>query len=817
MSNLSQDIRVAWRIGRRAPAATLGLLVTMAVAVAGCATVFAVVNAVLVRPFPFPDAARLVHVQGLDATGSNRLLSAPTWDDWKASVRGVALAAFSDADFSITDSGEPETLVGGLVTPELLDVLGVTPMYGRAFQRDDTAAGERTVILTHAFWTRRFGADPSIVGKVINLSGPEHMEDVDGAYRVVGIMPRQFWLFWKRLDVLVPFKFSAGQKADRKEGVIQNVIGRVSGDRAMAMEEGVVEIESVARRVFERHGSAEPVAAARTLDLRAWHFGALRPRLMLLVVAAVTVLLLAAINIAGLLAARMIGRQHEFGIRLALGASRLQLIRQMVVEALVFGAIGGLLGIAPGMWAIALVRNRLPVRMIGRLPGEAAAIGLEPAVVAILVLAVVAVSILSGVAAALLLGLARDKDFLNAGTKGGTAPPRRLRLRAGMTGLQVAMSASLVLTTLVLAENQRRLAAVDLGVSPGHVVSYWLNPPRLRYPTPANRAQFYEAAIARTRALPGIERVGGIDVPFHMDRPRLRIMKDGRTTDSGEALPTVLPRAATTDYFTAMGIRLLEGRLFEALDVPGSQPVAVVSRGAANLLWPGEDAIGRTVRPGGPASKEPWSTVVGIVDDVRGRPHEAPLPIVYRPVAQKPPAWLYLIVRTHGEPAAHFTSIPRAVWAVDDAQPIDGPFLASTWVANLLVELRLSVNVAWMFAALALVLSMAGLYGLTAHAIGQATRDIGILKALGATDRIVTNQFVGRVALVTVPAVCAGMLASIALVWGIGAEIEGLTFVGLWWLLPACAAIFCVVCFAAAYVPLRRIAAVDPALSMRAE
>src|SRR4029078_11695969 len=185
-----------------------------------------------------------------------------------------------------------------------------------------------------------------------------------------------------------------------------------------------------------------------------------------------------------------------------------------------------------------------------------------------------------------------------------------------------------------------------------NVVSYWLNPPRLRYPTPASRTEFFDAAIARTRALPGIERVGGVDVPFHMDRPRLRVMKDGRTADPAEDLPNVLPRAATVDYFATMGIRLLKGRLFEATDTPSSAPVALVSRGTADLLWPGEEATGRPVRRGGPTSKEPWSTVVGVVEDVKYRPYAAALPIVYRPVSQKPPAWLYLMGRAHGASAA---------------------------------------------------------------------------------------------------------------------------------------------------------------------
>jgi putative ABC transport system permease protein len=615
--------------------------------------------------------------------------------------------------------------------------------------------------------------------------------------------------------VLVPFRFSAEQMTDRKAGVIEHVIGRVSNGRSI--EQGVVEIESIARRVFAQSGSTDPVAAARAQDLRTFHFGDVRSRLVLLFVAALAVLLLAAMNIAALLMAQMVGRRQEFDIRVALGASRVRLIRQIVIEALAFGGTGGLLGVVLGAWAIALVRSQLPAAMLDRIPGEAAAIQLDPTVAIVLVLAVLAVSVMSGLAATLLLGVARTRVSLAAGTKGGTAAPQKLLVRAGIVGLQVVLSAALVLTTLVLAENHRRLVAVDLGVKPENVVSYWLNPPRMRYPTAASRTELFEAAIARTRGLPGVERVAGVDVPFYWDRPRLRVMKDGHTADAADDLPTALPRAVTVDYFTTMGIRLLKGRLFEASDGQGSPPVALVNRTTADLLWPGEEAIGRTVRPGGPSSQEPWSTVVGIVEDVRYRPHAVPLPIIYRPVRQKPPAWLYLTVRTQGEPSTYFTAIPRAVWSVDKKLPLDGPYLASTWVANLLAGLRLSVNVAWMFAALALVLSMAGLYGLTAHAIGQSTREIGIRKALGATDRVVTNLFVMRVAFVIVPALCAGVLVSVGVLGVIRAEIDGLTFEGMWWLAPACCVLFGLISGAAAYVPLRRIRTVDPAVSMRAE
>jgi putative ABC transport system permease protein len=815
MSNFWRDIRLTARIACRAPTATVGLLITMAVAVAGCATVFAVVNAVLWRPLPFADPARLMHVQATDATGANRFLSVPIWDEWKAGVRDVALAAYTYADFSIVDGGEPETLIAALVSPDLLDVVGVAPAYGRAFQPSDAAGGERTVILTHSFWTRRFGADPKIVGTVVKLTGPEHMDDIDGAYRVAGVMPRHFWLFAKRLDVLVPFRSSAEQMTDRTAGVIEHVIGRVSNGRSI--EHGAAEIESIAIRVFTQNTSTDPVVAARAQDLRTFHFGDVRSRLVLLLVAALTALLLAAMNIAALLMAQMVGRRQEFDIRVALGASRMRLIRQIVIEALALGGTGGVLGVVLGAWAIALVRSQLPAWMLDRIPNEAAAIQLDPTVAIVLVLAVLIVSIMSGLAATLLLGVARTRISLTTGTKGGTAAPQKLHVRAGIVGLQVVLSTTLLLTTLVLAENHRRLVAVDLGLTPEHVVSYWLNPPRARYPTDASRTEFFDAAIARTRGLPGVERVGGVDVPFYWDRPRLRVMKDGQTADRAGDLPTALPRAVTADYFATIGIRLLKGRLFESSDAQGSPSVAVVSRRTADLLWPGEEAIGRTIRPGGPSSQEPWSTVVGVVEDVRYRPHAAPFPIVYRPVSQKAPAWLYLTVRTRGEPSTYFSAIPRAVWSVDKELPIDGPYLAATWVANLLAGLRLSVIVAWMFAALALVLSITGLYGLTAHAIGQSTREIGIRKALGATDRSVMNLFVRRVAPVIVPALCVGTLASAGALRLIRVEIDGLTLQGIWWLAPACSVLFGFVCAAAAYVPLLRIRSVDPALSMRAE
>lgn len=813
MASVWQDLRLAFRMARRAPAATIGLVATMVVAVAGCATAFAVVNTVLLRPFPFDAPERLVHIQALDQKGANRLLSSLTWEDWKASLRGVDLAGYSYADFSITAGGPPETLVGALVSPEFFDVMRIAPVYGRPFVKNDFTDGERTVVLTHSFWTRRFGGDPAIVGKVIELSGPEYMQDMDGPYRVVGILPNRFWLFVKRLDVLVPLRFSEAQKADRADGLIQRVIGRVASGQSLST--AIPEIESRVKRLADR-GLAERVTAAKVQDLRTWHVGEIRSRLLLLMIAAVTVLLLAALNIAMLLMAQMVDRRREFSVRLALGASRLRLIRQHVIESLAIGVTGGALGLLLGTWCIALVRSRMPTLIANRIPGDAAAITLDWVVVVMVLLAVIAVSILAGLAAAVLIGLAWAKVSLIEQTKGATAAPRKLRVRTAIVGLQVSVSATLVLTTVILADNQRRLMAVDLGFSSDRVLSFWLNPPPSRYPTAASRAQLFERVMTRTRSLPGVERVSGIDVPFHTDRPRLRVMTDGRT-DESEELPTVLVRSATAEYFTTMGIRLLKGREFQETDVQGSQSVALVSQSAAALLWPGDDPLGRTIRPGGPNSKEPWATVVGIVADVRYRPYAPPLPIVYRPVSQKTPAFLYLTVRVNGDPAAQFAAIPQAVWSVDKDQPLEGPFLASTWVANLLAGLRFSVVAAWMFAGLAFVLAVAGLYGLTAYAVGQSTSEIGIRKALGASDRAVTTLFLRRLCVIIVPALCLGMVAAAGVLQMIRGEVDGLTFEGLWWIVPTCG-LFCgLVCFVGAYAPLRRIRAVDPAFSIRVE
>ena len=401
------------------------------------------------------------------------------------------------------------------------------------------------------------------MGKTVTLSGPEYMADMDGSYVVVGIMPRDFWLFASRLDVLVPFRFSTEQRTDRASGIVQHVLGRVREGRGV--QEGSAEIESVARRVSaqngqdgknRQNGTADRMANVEVLDVRAWHFGDVRSRLVLLLVAAVTVLLLAAVNIAGLLMARTIGRRREFDIRMALGASRVRLMRQIMIEALLFGIAGGLLGAALGLWGIALLRHQLPARLLGRIPGEAAAISFDPVVSIALIAAMLAVSLLSGLAATLLLRVGRGHAVITPDGSGVTAAPQKLRLRTALVALQVALSAAFVLTTVTLADNQRRLAAVDLGVNPRGVVSYWLNPPPSRYPTPARRVQLFDAVIASIRRTPGVERVSGIDVPFHMDRPRRPVMIDGRTSDLRDSVerPTILPRVATAEYSRRWGL-----------------------------------------------------------------------------------------------------------------------------------------------------------------------------------------------------------------------------------------------------------------------
>lgn len=584
--SLLQDVKFSLRMARQNWHLVAWMLLTISVAVATGATTLSVVNAVLLRPLPISESDRLFRVRATGEKSEPRWVSWPAFNDWQASLRRQQLAGYTMADFSVLGGDGPESILAAFVSPSYFEVMRVGPHAGRVFDSTEYASGsERVVMLTHGFWQRRYGGDRGLIGRRIQLTGPEYMKGGDGDYTVVGILPETFWPFWKQLEVIVPLRPSAAQATGRGRAAVESVISRLA-DGATS-EEATAELTTIVSSLKAQHGSAEPVAAVRVIPVRDAQYANFRDRLLLVMACAGVMFVLAVVNVATLLLAQAVARQQEFAVRLALGGRQGHLVRQAMVEGFLLGGIGGAAGLMLGTAGTSAIRVVIPVDLLNRLPGEAAAITLDSRVIALTAAAVLLMSVAYGIATAASIRGVRAHLALREDARGATEAPRHGRARATMLGVQLTLAVALVLAVTVLSLNLSRLQSIGVGIAPQDVYRVWLNLSPSRYPTPESRIAYYDRVLERVASGAGIESAGGIDLPFNEDWQSTRVAVDNQQT-TADQMPEALTRAVTTDYFSTVGIRVLNGRAIEDADRSGTMPVAVVSRALATRVWPKE-------------------------------------------------------------------------------------------------------------------------------------------------------------------------------------------------------------------------------------
>ncbi|MGH9346349.1 MAG: ABC transporter permease [Vicinamibacterales bacterium] len=791
------------------------IVLTIAVTVGASATVLSVVTPVLLKPLPFSDPERLYRVAPTNAKGQRVWISVPTLTDWQDRVRDARFAGYSIYDFSVFGDEGPEPILAARVTEGFLDVLGVRTSLGRAFETDEhRAGGPRSVILTYGFWQRRYGADPTIIGRRIDFAGPAFLAGSSGEYRVIGVLPPEFWLFSSRLEIVLPLRMSPDQLANRRRSAIETVLARF--EPGVTREVAGAQVSDVVRELALRYGAAEPVVHASTTEAQAAHYEEFRPRLLLALVSAVLMFVLAIVNVAAMLIALAVSRQKEFAVRAALGVSRFGLFRQSLTEGLLLGAAGGATGLFLGVAGTSVLRTVVPGPLVDRIPGQAGAITVDAQVAAFVGGAVLLMSVLCGLTTFLATGGARLESTLREASRATTDAPKYGRLRTAILAPQLALAVALVVTTSILAVSLVQLQSVDLGLNTERLVSFWLNLDARRYPSARQRADFFERVIDRVRAVPDVQAVSGIDLPANQNWQKTRIVRADQRAAGDAQLPEVFARAVTPEYFQVLGVRMLAGRAFGPGDVEGTLPVAIVSRTLADRLWPDRDALGQQIRAGGADASEPWLTVVGIAADVRRVPHEPPTATLYRPVPQSTPAWLYLMIRARSESADLAPGVRQAVWAEDPRQPIEGPYVIARWVREMTALLRFVVLLGLSFSVLGILLAFTGVYGLTADLSQRAIREIGIRKALGATTAEIIRLYMYRSARPAIPALLVGGVVGTGVIRALASELEGVASSPLGVTLLVMT-VFGALVILATYLASRRAADVNPALTMRVE
>jgi len=810
LGELTREVRYAVRQLAHAPGLTVCAMLALAVGVGGTMTVFTLVNGVLLRPLPFERPSELFRITQISANGVDQWISVPELTRWQEESRaGGDLAGFTPMDFNLRGPN-PEGLTVVWASRRFLHVLGFSPPIGRDLtDADSNPEAERVALISDELWRRRYGADPAIVGRRVELEGPSFLTDSNGSYTIVGVLPKPFWLFYTRTDFVIPMRASARQVNDPTERLVQTVIGRIRSSHPEPLRS---ELAAMSRAP----GNERRAVSIETLA--DWHWGDLQRPLLFLMGTAVLAALTACANVSLILVARTSVRRRELAIRLAIGAGRARVVRQLLTESLVLAAAGGLAGVLLAALLAGAVRTLVPATVISRLPGGYDALSLDWRTTMAAVAAIVVSGLLAGVSSISASRFREGFDDLRSAT-----PERvqsgRLPIQAVLVIGQTAVAIVLLIAGAMLLKSLDHLRRVDLGVEPRDGLVVWLNLNLSRYSTDDDRVRFYGAVFEHLAAQPDVAHASGIDMPFHLDWQTTRIATVNTARDAPERWPVALARAATPTYFERHGIQRLRGRTFADRDDARSPPVAIVSQSLADQYWPHGGAVGQLLTTRTDAGEMSTMTIVGIVGDVRSAPTKPPKPIVYRPYQQVPPPWMYVTVEPRAGSSALMSGIRRAVWAVDPDQALDGPsgpWTLREWLSAPSQQPRLVTVIANALAAMAGLLATTGLYGLLSYMVARRTAEFGLRMALGATHGRLVVLVLRHTMALTATGIAVGLLAAAGLMWLLRGMLFGVAPLDPF-VFSAAPVGFVIVAVVASMVPARRAMSVSPATALRSE
>ncbi|HKE35517.1 MAG TPA: ABC transporter permease [Candidatus Acidoferrum sp.] len=774
----------------------------LALGIGANTAIFSAVEAVLLRPLPYFQPDRLVMVwEDSSFIGFPDNTPAPAnYLDWKAqNTVFTDMAARQGSSMSLTGGGAPEQLFGQRVTTNFFDVLGVPPVIGRVFTPEEDKAKEQVVLISYGLWQRRFGGDPSIVGRAILLNNK--------GTKVLGVMPRGFFFREKNVDYWTPLYFTPERWAQRGNHFL-NVVARLKP--GVTPEQAQTEMDTIAARLQQQYPETNAKVGATVRRMQEDFAGDTKDGLLVLQVASVFVLLIACSNLANLLLARSTGRKREMAVRIALGATRGQIAAQMLSESLLLSVAGGALGLVVGQACWSAFSTLVPPQ-IGQ-------VGFQIDWRVLLFTA--GISIAAGVLFAIAPALrASDVSLQEALKDGGRSGESRsgMKLRDGLVVTEFGLAFALLVCAGLMIQTIWNLRKQDLGFRADHLLTMAVPLPDTKYDTKERRRSFYNNVAAGVRSLPGVKGADFIsDAPFTANGDTYGYIVEGEPPLQPGQVNDALYREVTPSYFQTVGAALREGRFLQESDREGGQLVVVVNEFLARRHWPGQSAIGKRLHF--EDKDEPWRTVAGVVRDIRDRGLLLGMkPAIYVPVNQvKPDSFSCLVVRTAMEPKSAVKAVENTVWAVDSEQPV-------TLVRTMgeLIEANVSDRTRPMillgvFAALALVLACTGVYGVLAYAVAQRTREIGVRMALGAKPVDVTRMVLRR-----------GMsLSAIGLLAGgaLAAALSGLLRSLLFGVTPIAPAIYAgtgvalvLVAMAACVIPAHRASRVDPVVALRNE
>jgi putative ABC transport system permease protein len=820
LTDLRQDVLFGLRMLRKTPGVTAVALLALALGIGANAAIFSVINAVLLRPLPYPSPDRIVAVHNLSPV---HFVLQPdlkgAWAEWADHTRSFEfLAADETGEVNLAAAGsEPERAAAAEVSRNFFDTIGVSPEAGRTFSPEEEVIGHPALAILSDILCRRFGAPRDVVGKTILINGKQTV--------VIGVMPPNFDYPGKTM-LWLPAAWTWGDEAFYGSAFVYKTIGRLKPEISLAQARE--ELNAIYSRVMSESEAQAGVAAGAfprdTVEVTPLHeelAGSSRSALLLLLGAVAFVLLIACADVANIVLARAVARQREIALRAALGASRMRLIRQGLTESLLLSAIGGGAGLIVADWALHAVRRFIPAEML-----FVKNIGLDGRVLIFLV----GISVLSGLIFGLLPVLHVMRIDLNQPLKegAGSSPSGKsvlARARGVLAVSEMAMAIVLLAGAGLLIKSLWRLVNVDPGFRSAHVLTARITLPGGVYAKQSRRVSYFDETLERISALPGVDSAGyATSLPFaHVLHAAFKLQLE-QETDAHLATGDDQPAhffEASPGYFRAMGIPLLKGRFFQDTDRVGGPPVVLVNETLARMYWPNENPIGRRIENllGDPkGGKNPkWAEIVGVVGDSKhGSLDERPTAAFYLPVSQGPPAEAFLVARVSGDPGTLENEMRATVAQVDSALPLSAFISMTERVSDSVAAPRFRTLLLGVFAGLALILAAAGIYGVMSYNVASRVREIGIRMALGAAASDVVTMVLEQTIRLTLMGVAIGLAAS----WGLSRFLSSVLFgvaphdPGT---LIAVSALLCGVALFASYIPARRAARVDPLIALRHE
>jgi putative ABC transport system permease protein len=800
MRILWQDLRYGVRTFLKQPGFTLVAVLTLTLGIGANSVIFSVVNAVLLRPLSFKEPEQLIRIWETLPQGGTGTASVPNLKDWRdQNDVFTQVAGYMTPSFNLQNQDSPERVSGATVTTDFFNVLGVPPQLGRTFREgEDQPGNHRVVVLSNQLWQRNFSSDPRIVGKNILVNGE--------SFTIIGVMPPGFRFPARLTELWTPLALPHDRAGNRGSHFLSVIALLKPG---VTLTQAQQQMSGIARRLEEQYPDNQAGRGILLAQLQETMVRNARPALLVLLSAVGFVLLIACTNVANLLLARATARRREIAIRLALGAGRWRLMRQLLTESLLLSMIGGALGLSLAKWGVNVLAT-----MAAQVLPRSSEVGLDGRVAAFTLL----LSLFTGIVFGLVPAIqSSGVDVQTTLKEGGSAGESRQSnwLRSLLVVAEIAAAFILLIGAGLTIKTFIHLQRADAGLRSENVLTMSLTLPEAKYQTPPSSASFFRRLLERVSSLPGVEAAGVINLlPLQQWGSNSDFQIEGRPPFPPGKAPLVENRVVSPDYFRALGIPLIAGRFLNAQDNEQSIRVTLINQTFAQRYFPNQDAIGKRIDPG----YGEWMTIVGVVGDVKQSGlTQAVRAEHYAPYSQlRVSNTMSLAVRTSSDPTSLGAAIRREVQALDPSLPIYNVKTMETVIRESVSDRRLNMILLGLFAAVAVTLAIVGIYSVMSYTVTQSTREIGIRVALGAQQRDILKLVLGHGLVLAIAGIGIGLAGAIlltrlmrALLFGVSAT-DPLTFSGV-------SAMLIVAALLACFIPARRAAKVDPITALRHE